>query len=464
MLIEPVSIHAQKIREGKIELGNFFSKILREIKRIQEEYNPFITIVEKSRIENEKGKLAGIIVSVKDNICTEGIRTTAGSLILQNYIPPFDATVVERVKKEGGVIIGKTCMDEFGFGTFSVNCAYGIPKNPYDKERSCGGSSGGAACIAALADFPHIAIAESTGGSISCPAAFCGVVGITPTYGRVSRWGLIDYANSLDKIGVIGKCVEDVALGLSIIGGYDEKDSTSLNIPEEDFMRYLNENIEKVKIAIPKEYFENVDDEIKERVWDGIKKLEGEGAVYEEVSLPTTKYVIPTYYIIAVSEASTNLAKFCGIRYGLHLPLEGNFNEYFSKVRSEGFGKEAKRRIILGTYARMAGFRDAYYLRAMKVRTKIISDFKKVFKKFDVIISPTMPVLPPKFDEIEKLKPIEVYMMDILTVGPNLAGIPMISVPCGFVKGLPVGMHIMADHLEEKKCLKVAYAFEKVKK
>lgn len=436
-------------------------EILEKARKIQEKFSPFITIAEK--VEFNKGKLSGIAISVKDNICTKGMRTTAGSKILENYVPPFDATVVEKCKKEGAFIIGKTAMDEFGFGTFSLNCAFGVPKNPYDVDRSCGGSSGGAACLASASDFPHIAIAESTGGSISCPASFCGVVGLTPTYGRVSRWGLIDYANSLDKIGCIGKSVKDVALLLSIISGPDKYDSTVLNLPPEDFTKYLIEDVKDVKIGIPKEYFE-VDEKIAKVVWNAIKILESHGAKYEEISLPHTKYALYSYYIIAMAEASTNLAKFCGMRYGLELELKGNFDEYFSKVREKGFGEEAKRRIILGTFARMAGFRDAYYLKALKVRTRIIQEFKLAFKKFDVLIAPTMPIVAPKFEEIEKLSPIEQYMMDILTVGPNLAGIPHISIPCGFVNGLPVGMHIMADHLQERKAIRVAYTFEKVKK
>ncbi len=437
--------------------------ILEKSKGIQKNYSPFITISDK--LESKvKGRLAGIAISVKDNICTAGMQTTAGSKILEGYIPPFNATCVEKVLKEGGFILGKTAMDEFGFGTFSVNCAYGIPKNPLDIDRSCGGSSGGAGCLTLAADFPHIAIAESTGGSISCPAAFTGTVGLTPTYGRVSRWGLIDYANSLDKIGCIGKTVKDVALLLSVISGHDDYDSIVLDLPEEDFTKYLKTDVKGMKIGVPKEYFENVDEKIAKIVWNAIKKLEDLGATYKEVSLPHTKYSLPAYYIIAMAESSTNLAKFCGMRYGLHLPLQGNFDEYFSTVREMGFGEEAKRRIILGTFARMAGFRDAYYLKALKVRTKVIEDFKRAFKKFDVLATPTMPVVAPRFDEIEKLEPIEVYMMDILTVAPNLAGIPMISVPCGNVNKLPVGLHLMADHLQEKKIIQAAYAFEQVKK
>jgi aspartyl-tRNA(Asn)/glutamyl-tRNA(Gln) amidotransferase subunit A len=435
--------------------------VLDKAREIQKKYSPFITIADKET--KGKGKLAGIAISVKDNICTAGMQTTAGSKILEGYIPPFNATCVEKVLKEGAFIIGKTAQDEFGFGTFSVNCAYGIPKNPLDTSRSCGGSSGGASCLAAAADFPHIAIAESTGGSISCPAAFTGTVGLTPTYGRVSRWGLVDYANSLDKIGCIGKTVKDVALLLSVISGKDEYDSTVLDA-QEDFIKYIKPSVKGMKIGVPKEYFENVDKKITKIVWDAIKKLEDLGATYKEVSLPNTKYSLASYYIIAMAESSTNLAKFCGMRYGLHQTLQGNFDEYFSAVRERGFGEEAKRRIILGTFARMAGFRDAYYLKALKVRTKVIEDFKTAFKKFDVLAAPTMPVIAPKFSEIEKLEPIEVYMMDILTVAPNLAGIPMISVPAGLVDKMPVGLHLMGDHLQEGKIIQAAYAFEQVKK
>lgn len=435
-------------------------EILKSSRSIQKKFSPFITLPEKLEINKNKGPLSGIFVSVKDNICTKGIQTTAGSRILEGYIPPFNATCVDRVLEAGGTILGKTAMDEFGFGTFSVNCAYGVPKNPMDTERSCGGSSGGASCMTLAADFPHIALAESTGGSISCPAAFTGTVGLTPTYGLVSRWGLIDYANSLDKIGCMGKTVDDVALMLSVIAGHDPKDSTSLNVPKQDYTKFLEKGVKGMRIGVPKEYFEGVDGKITKVVWDAIKRLESMGATYKEVSLPHTKYALPVYYIIAVSEASTNLAKYAGLRYGLHQELKGNFDEYFSSVRSAGFGEEAKRRIILGTFARMAGYRDAYYLKALKVRTKVIDDFKTAFKQFDVLAAPTMPVVAPRFDEIEKLSPIENYMMDVLTVAPNLAGVPMISIPAGKVNGLPVGLHLMGDHLQEVKILQAADAFE----
>jgi aspartyl-tRNA(Asn)/glutamyl-tRNA(Gln) amidotransferase subunit A len=433
--------------------------ILNKLEAIQKKYSPFITIAGGLKAGGS-GKLAGVAVSLKDNICTAGMQTTAGSRILEGYVPPFDATAVAKVREAGGMIIGKTAQDEFGFGTFNTNCSYGVPKNPHDTERSCGGSSGGAACVTAAADFRHIALAESTGGSISCPAAFCGVVGLTPTYGLVSRWGLVDYANSLDKIGPIAKTVKDAALMLSVIAGHDPRDSTSLDVKQQDYTKYVGKSVKGLKIGVPKEYFEDVDGKISDTVWAAIKRLEDLDCSYTKVSLPHTAYALPSYYIIAMAEASTNLEKYCGMRYGLHGELKGNFDEYFSAVRSKGFGEEAKRRIILGTYARMAGYRDAYYLKALKVRTKVVQDFKLAFKKVDVLAAPTMPVVAPRFSEIAKLTPIENYMMDVLTVAPNLAGIPMVSVPCGTAQKMPVGLHLMADHLQEGKMLQIASALE----
>lgn len=444
-------------KKGNIDMPEFYTAFFEEISKLQKKYNHFVTISKDSAMEQlkklPKGALCGLPISVKDNICTKGIRTTAGSRILESYIPPFDATCIERIKKEGGVIIGKTVQDEFGFGTFSVNSAYGIPKNPLDIERSCGGSSGGAGGITAALDFPHIAIAESTGGSISCPAAFCGVYGLTPTYSKVSRYGLVDYASSLDKIGIMAKNIDDIALGLSVIAGHDTKDSTSLSEKVDNY-KDSETDAKKLKIGVPREFFgSEINEDIKNIVWAQIKKLESEGAKIEECSLPNTDFSIPAYYIIAMAEASTNLAKFSGMRYGATIPLEGEFNEYFSKVRGKYLGEEAKRRIILGTYARMAGYRDKYYLKAMKVRRLIINDYKRAFEKYDVLVSPTMPFIAPKFKEIEKLSPVENYYADILTGSPNLAGIPMLSVPCGTSKGMPVGMHILGDYLCEKTIL-----------
>ena len=461
--MDTIKEHIEKVKGGEINLAEFEAEVLEKAARIQEKYAPFITIPDKISF-SKNGALAGVPVAVKDNLCTKDMRTTAGSKILESYLPPFDATPVALSRSEGAGIIGKTAMDEFGFGTFSTNCAYGVPKNPFDQSRSCGGSSGGAACAVAAADFPIVSIAESTGGSITCPAAFTGTVGITPTYGLVSRWGLIDYANSLDKVGTIAKSVYDAALLLSTIAGHDEKDSTSLNIPRSDYTQFVGKDCKGMRIGIPKEYFsEAVDARIAKQVRKAADLLEGEGIVCEEVSLPSTDLAIPTYYIISMSEASTNLAKFSGLRYGLQVELEGSIQEYFSKVRTMGFGEEAKRRIILGTFMRMAGYRNKYYLKALKVRRKIINEFKSVFSNYDALLAPSMPILPPKFSEIEKLEPAQIYSMDVLTVAPNLAGMPTISMPFGTVDGLPVGVQLIADHLNEGKLIALASFIEAVK-
>ncbi|MBU4501453.1 MAG: Asp-tRNA(Asn)/Glu-tRNA(Gln) amidotransferase subunit GatA [Nanoarchaeota archaeon] len=429
-------------------------KILEEAKTIDKQYDTLVTL-------NEDLPKKGIPIVVKDNICTQGLRTTAGSEILHDYIPVFDATVIKRLKDAGFYVVGKAAQDEFGFGTFSTNCFFKVPKNPNDIERSCGGSSGGTAAYIKASKLVNYGLGQSTGGSISCPAAFCGVVGLTPTYGLVSRYGLIDYANSFDKIGPITKTVKQSAEILNIISGYDSNDQTSVQRDKEDYTSYCGQDISKMKIGVVKEFFsEDIDKRIRDNVWVAIKKLESLGAKYEEVSIPLQDYVVPTYYILATAEASTNLAKYCGLRYGMSSDLEGYYDDYFSTVREMGFGKEAKRRILLGTFIRMVGYRDAYYIKAMKLRTKIIKEYKKLFKKFDVLVGPTMPVLPPRFTDIEKLSPVENYMMDILTIPSNLAGMPSLSVPVDEVDNLPVGMQFMADHFEEKKLIMLGDAYE----
>lgn len=456
----------REVRRGTIDLDDFYGKLFVKLKGLQKDYNLFVTLAEKKAFDQlkglKKGKLQGLPISAKDCICTAGIPSSAGSRILEGYTPPFDATAVRKVKMEGGVIAGKTQQDEFGFGTFSTNSGYGVPKNPLDPSRSCGGSSGGAAGLTAALDFPHLALAESTGGSISCPASFCGVVGLTPTYGLVSRWGLIDYANSLDKIGVMAKTVDDAGFLLETIEGFDTKDFTSLPTTKKDYSSI--DDIKGMAIGIPKEYLHGVDKKIQNLMWDAVHFLESEGATYKEISLSHTRYALSAYYIIATSEASTNLAKYCGMRYGPSFPAEGNFNEAFSTYRTEFLGEEAKRRIMLGTFARMAGYRGKYYVKAFQVRSLIIKDFEKAFAQCDALISPTMPIIAPKFSEIEKMTPLQNYQMDILTVGPNLAGIPQLSLPWGTLQGLPVGVHILGDHLHEKKILSVGKALEEGQK
>lgn len=414
--------------------------------------------------EEGEGELSGIPFVVKDAICTENVTTSAGSKILEDYQPVFDATVVKRLKNAGATFMGKTQQDEFGFGTFSTNCAFGTPKNPHDESRVVGGSSGGAGAVVAAMDQPLISIGESTGGSITNPAAYNGVVGITPTYGRVSRYGLVDYANSLDKIGVLTKTVYGAAKGLEVISGHDERDQTTAKGAVPAFSENLEEK-DDLKIAVPEQYLdlEGMEEKVRQNFEDSIEYFEDRGAEVERVDMPllSADYAVPAYYVMAMAETSTNLAKMSGMRYGLEKDPEefSDFNEYFSEVRSEGFGEEAKRRILLGTYARQAGYRDQYYLKAAKVRRKIIDEFKEVFQEYDVIMAPSMPNIAPEIEEAESMSPEQVYAMDTLTVGPNLAGMPMISVP-NHEEGMPTGLHIIGDHFEEQKILDAAYTFQ----
>lgn len=465
----------EEVQKGNISIEENTHKTIEESEKINKEFNYFNVISkdfainqareldQKIKSGKAKGRLLGVPVSVKDCIIVQGVESTAGSAILKGYIPEFHATAVKKAIEEGAIIIGKTSQDEFGFGSFAKNVGVGfkVPLNPFDKERVTGGSSGGSGGITQKMSRNHISLAESTGGSIAAPAAFCGVVGLTPTYGRVSRYGLIDYGNSLDKIGSMAKSVEDAALMLEIISGKDKDDSTSADVPVERYTDYVKKGVKGMKIGIVREMIDGSDEEVKKTVWDYIKKLEKRGATYEEISLPiTSKYSIAAYYVLATAEASTNLAKYCGMRYGKHEYLQGNFNEYFSDVREKNLGPEAKRRIILGTFARQAGFRDAYYIKAAQVRTVIIDEYKHQLKKYDAIVSPTMPFIAPKFSEIEKLTPLQNYLADIMTVGPNLAGLPHISVNAGMAKGLPVGIMFTSDHFEEKKLIQLASELE----
>jgi len=439
---------------------------LNELKKADKEYHFFNVIADdmakRHYKRGKKGKLSGVHMSVKDCICVKGVESRGGSAVLAGYKPLFHATAVQKAIDAGAIIVGKTAQDEFGFGTFSTNVGIGmkIPLNPHDKDRACGGSSGGSA--GAVAKVDNVSLGESTGGSIVAPASFCGVVGLCPTYGRVSRYGLIDYANSLDKIGPITRTVKESAQILEVISGYDEKDSTSIDAPVEKYTKHVGK-AKGLKIGIIKECFgKGVDAGVSKAVKSAIDKLEKTGVKTEKISLPlVSKYGVETYYLIAMCETSTNLAKYCGMRYGAHDKLEGSFNEYFSKVRSANFGKEAKRRVIVGTFARMAGHRDAYYIKAMKVRTKIIEEYKKVFEKYDALVCPTMPVIAPKFKEIEKLTPLQNYMMDIMTVGPNLAGLPHMTVNAGESHKMPVGIMFIADHLKEEMLFRLGGVFDK---
>lgn len=394
------------------------------------------------RLEKPKtGPLSETFIAVKDNLCIQGMPAQAGSKILEGYVPPFTATSVKRLVDQGAVVVGKTVMDEFGFGTFNVNTEK-VPKNPHDLTRCTGGSSGGCAAFTAFTGFASVA--ESTGGSISAPAAFCGVVGLTPTYGRVSRWGLIDYASSLDKIGAMAATVKEAFSLLNVMQGPDGKDATTTTP--------LPGKKRRNKVALLTPLWEKTDAAVQKQCRQGVDKLEARGVAVDEVPLSLADAGLYAYYVLAMSEASTNLAKYCGLRYGLQPKFNETqtYPEYFSRVRAQGFGDEAKRRLILGSFARTAGYRGKYYEKAAKVRTLVIQEFKKLFQTYDALITPSMPCVAPTFSEIEKLSPFQHYAMDICTGSPNLAGLPHVSVPAGTVNGLPVGLQIIADHFQEK--------------
>ncbi|ABB15182.1 Asp-tRNA(Asn)/Glu-tRNA(Gln) amidotransferase subunit GatA [Carboxydothermus hydrogenoformans] len=414
---------------------------------------------EKIARGEDPGPLAGVPVAIKDNMSTAGIRTTCSSKILENYIPPYDATVVEKLKEAGAVFTGKTNLDEFAMGSSTENSRFFPTRNPWDLERVPGGSSGGSAASVAAGEAV-VALGSDTGGSIRQPAAFCGIVGLKPTYGAVSRYGLVAFASSLDQIGPFARTVEDAALLLNVIAGHDPKDSTSADIEYPDYLSFLNQDIKGLKIGLPKEYFiDGIDAGVKKAIDDAIKVLESLGAVFEEVSLPHTKYSLPVYYLIAPAEASSNLARYDGVRYGYRDFEAEDVVEMFSRTRAEGFGAEVKRRIMLGTYALSAGYYDAYYLKALKVRTLIKEDFDRAFTKVDLLLTPTTPTPAFKFGE-KTSDPVSMYLSDIFTMAVNLAGLPGISVPAGFDGHLPVSFQLIGKPFDEGTLLKVAHAFE----
>ena len=404
--------------------------------------------------------LAGIPIAIKDVICTKGVRTTCASKILSNFVPPYDATVMTKLNQQGIVMIGKTNMDEFAMGSSTENSAYQITHNPWDLETIPGGSSGGSAAVVS-ADTAICSLGSDTGGSIRQPAALCGVVGMKPTYGRISRYGLIAFASSLDQIGPFTKDVTDCALVLNALCGNDEMDSTSVDVPVPDFTQSLINDIQGLKIGVPKEYFtEGLDTEVADKVHAAISELEKLGASVEEISLPHTEYAIATYYIIAPAEASANLARYDGVRYGYRTKEPTDLINMYKKTRSEGFGQEVKRRIMLGTFALSAGYQDAYYRKAQKARTLIKSDFDAAFEKVDVIATPTSPTPAFKIGE-RTADPLQMYLCDVMTTPASHAGLPGISVPCGFVEsGLPVGLQLLAAPFDEETLLHVAYTFE----
>lgn len=459
------------LRGRRVSAEEICRSVLQRIDEVEGKVRAYITLDAERALEQARrvdgmlrnGRdlppLAGIPVAVKDNICTRGLRTTCASRILANFVPPYNATVVEKLAAAEAVIIGKTNMDEFAMGSSTENSGFFPTRNPWDYSRVPGGSSGGSAAAVAAGEAV-CALGSDTGGSIRQPAAFCGVVGMKPTYGAVSRYGLVAFASSLDQIGPLSRDVTDCALVLNAVAGHDPRDSTSAPGARPDYTRFLNEDIRGLRIGIPREYLaEGLDGGVREVIEKACAVLEEAGAEIAETSLPHTSYALPTYYLIAPAEASSNLARYDGVRYGYRAEDAEDVVDMFRKTRSRGFGAEVKRRIMLGTYALSAGYYDAYYLKALRVRTLIKRDFDEAFAHFDVLLSPTAPT--PAFLLGEKLDdPLKMYLSDIFTLAINLAGLPAISVPGGFVDGLPVGVQFIGKPFDEGTLLHVAYAFE----
>ncbi|NLT96410.1 MAG: Asp-tRNA(Asn)/Glu-tRNA(Gln) amidotransferase subunit GatA [Clostridia bacterium] len=467
-----LTIHeSKKLLENKeISSLELTQSSLKRIEEVEEKIKAFVTVTkeealamaekvdEKIKKGEDLGPLAGIPAAIKDNICTEGIKTTCSSKMLANFVPPYNATVIDKLLGQNSVIIGKANMDEFAMGSSTENSAFFATKNPWDLNCVPGGSSGGSAAAVAAGEVVF-ALGSDTGGSIRQPAAFCGVVGLKPTYGLVSRYGLIAYASSLDQIGPLTKDVTDCALVLNALAGYDPLDSTSVNMDYPDYTKYLVDDIKGLRIGLPKEYLgEGIDPQVEEKIKEAVKKLEELGAVVEECSLPHTEYAMPAYYIIAPAEASSNLARYDGVRYGYRTEWAEDVLSLFCRTRAEGFGREVKRRIMLGTYALSSGYYDAYYLKALKIRTLIKQDFDRAFEKYDCLLTPTAPGVA--FELGSKADPLAMYKQDVCTIPVNLAGIPAISIPYGKVADKPVGVQFIGKAFGEGTLLRVAYTLE----
>jgi aspartyl-tRNA(Asn)/glutamyl-tRNA(Gln) amidotransferase subunit A len=462
-----VHVLSNKLGKKEITSKDILDSIKGRIKDVDSKVKAYVRFSDAdftdlpSNGKQPRGPLSGIPITIKDNICTNGLTTQCCSKILEGFKPPYDATVIKKLKESGAVLVPlKANMDEFAFGSSCENSCYGPSHNPWDLERVCGGSSAGSAASVA-ADEAIAALGSDTGGSIRQPASFCGVVGLKPTYGRVSRYGLIAFASSLDQIGPLTKDVEDNARVLSVIAGHDPMDSTSADVKVPDYSKALTGDIKGVRIGLPKEYFvQGLDEQVKKVTSEAIEKLKSLGAQVAEVSLPHTQYAVPVYYIVATAEASSNLARFDGVQYAFRKNNGDGLIDMYKATRGEGFGDEAKRRIILGTYVLSHGYYDAYYLRALKVRTLIKQDFDRVFKDFDCIVTPTSPTAAFKIGE-KVDDPLKMYLSDIYTISANLAGIPGISIPCGFTRNnLPVGLQILAKPFNEELLFKVGHAYE----
>ncbi|OGF47948.1 MAG: aspartyl/glutamyl-tRNA amidotransferase subunit A [Candidatus Firestonebacteria bacterium RIFOXYA2_FULL_40_8] len=466
---------AELIKSKKVSSKEVTTAYIEKIKKLNKKLNAFVSVEFEtalktaeacdSQLANSKEEISplfGVPIALKDNMCFEGTKVTCCSKILENFISPYDATIVEKIKIAGMPILGKCNMDEFAMGSSTENSVFGPSLNPWDNKRIPGGSSGGSA-VAVSAGLAPLSLGSDTGGSIRQPASCCGVVGLKPTYGRISRYGLIAFASSLDQIGPFSGVVEDNAALLRVIAGYDKKDSTSINIEVPDYTKYLNKDLKGMKIALPKEYFGKggLSSDVSTAVNKAIETYKKLGVEFGEVSLPHTDYCLATYYIIATAEASSNLARYDGVHYGYRDKEAKNLGEMYTSTRAAGFGNEVKRRIMLGTYVLSAGYYDAYYLKAQKVRTLIKKDFDKVFEKYDAMLTPTAPT--PAFKIGEKVSdPIQMYLSDIFTISVNLAGVPGISIPCGFSKeNLPIGLQLIGKPFMEGELFKLAHAFEK---
>ena len=463
--------YAELLKQRKLSSVELTKQYLARIEKADAQIGSYITVCPDEALaaagkaderiaRGEATLLTGIPVGIKDNICTEGITTTCASKMLYNFVPPYDATVIKRLKNEGAVILGKLNMDEFAMGSSTESSYFKKTKNPYDLTRVPGGSSGGSAASVS-ADLAPYALGSDTGGSIRQPAAFCGNVGLKPTYGLVSRFGLIAFASSLDQIGSFTKDVTDCAIVLNAIAGYDKMDSTSVDADKTDYTKALGLPLKGMKIGVPKQYLESgIQTEIKEAVENAIKVYEMLGAECEECSLPLSKFALPAYYLISSAEASSNLARFDGIKYGYRAEEYHGLTDLYEITRSEGFGEEVKRRIMLGTYALSSGYYDAYYKKAQQVRGLIKRDFAACFEKYDVLLTPTTPTTAYKFGE--KSDPVAMYMGDICTVAVNIAGLPAISIPAGLdKKGMPIGIQLIANSFDERKLLTAAFAYER---
>ena len=465
----------KKIKSGEISVREAVQASLDQIDRVEKDVHSFVTIDKEEALKRADevqkliddgtltGPLAGVPVAIKDNMCTKDLLTTCSSKILSNFKPTFTAEAVENLEKAGAVIIGKTNMDEFAMGSTTETSYYGETKNPWDLSHVPGGSSGGSCAAVAAEECPY-ALGSDTGGSIRQPSSFTGVVGIKPTYGTVSRYGLIAYGSSLDQIGPVAKDVTDCATILEVIASHDPKDSTSIAREKYDFTSALVEDVEGLKIGIPKDYFgEGLDPEVKEQIMKAVKVLEEKGAVVEEFDLSLVQYAIPAYYVIASAEASSNLSRFDGVKYGYRTEEYEGLHNMYKKTRSEGFGAEVKRRIMLGSFVLSSGYYDAYYLKALRTKALIKEAFDKAFAKYDVIIAPAAPTTAPKLGD-SLSDPIKMYLGDIYTISVNLAGLPGISIPVGVdSKGLPIGMQIIGNCFEENKIIRAAYTFEQTR-